>query len=210
MADNIGWEKILGTALISSFFTACLTEPVKAWVQRWLNRRFLRRSISWEISNNSGALLGQVQMAKHNDEMKDGIGQRFAMGYKRLAYDLALKDTVAFYTLAGHIELYYIEILYRNFEQVIHGRFDSGDQRLANAGYAADSVLSVLKNRHMSKRLMFRVSPNWAKEHLRENLPLTPYIDVEPPGLRERLFRRYDRLQYWIWRTFYARQLRRA
>ncbi len=207
MADNIGWEKILATALITSFFTACLTEPVKAWVQRYLNRRVLRRSIYREISNNSNALRGQVQLAKYNDEMKTGIGQRFAMEYKRLAYDHALKEAVTFYTLS-HSELRYIDLLYQNFEQVIHGRIDSKEKGILNADFAADNVLHTLKNRHLSKRLMFNVSPDWVKEHFRENLPLTDYIDTEPPGLRERFFRRYDRLQYWIWRRFYARRTR--
>ena len=203
MADNIGWEKILATALVTSFFTACLTEPVKAWLQRWLKRSEMRRCLYREIMNNLGALQSQVEMAKQDDEMKDGIGQRFAMGYKRLAYDLALKDAAAFYSL-GHYELYWIELLYRDFEHVIHGRFDSEKTRLTVAEFAANYVLNNLKNRRMSKRLMFSVSPKWAKERLRENLPLTHYLDAAPPGLRERLYRRYDRLQYWIWRRFYA------
>src|SRR6266481_556162 len=122
MANDIGWEKILATALVSSFFTACVAEPVKAFIQRHLKRNDLRRSLYQEIMNNFTALQQQVEMAKHDDEMKTGIGERFAMGYKRLAYDLAQKDAAAFYNL-GHHELYWIELLYRDFEHVINGRF---------------------------------------------------------------------------------------
>jgi len=97
--DSLGWGKILATALVTSFFTACLTEPVKAWVQRWLKRRGLRPCIYLEIMKNSGALQAKVEMARRSVEMMEGIGQRFAMGYKRLAYDLALKDAPTFYSL---------------------------------------------------------------------------------------------------------------
>ena len=99
MPDDIGWEKILATALVTSFFTACLTEPVKAWIQRWIKRKELRECLYRQIVNNFGKLRGQIDMAKHDREMKSGIGQRFAMGYKRLAYDLALKDAALFYSL---------------------------------------------------------------------------------------------------------------
>jgi hypothetical protein len=203
MPDNTGWEKIVAVALVTSFFTTCLIDPVKVWIQRRLKRREVRRSLYSEIVNNFVALQRQVELAKHTEEMKIGIGQRFAMGYKRLAYDLAMKDAAAFYSL-GFDELYWIELLYRDFEHVIHGRPDSEDKRLSWAEFAADYVLNNLKNRHMSKRLMFGVSPRSVKEHFRHNLPLTPYIDTQPPGVRERLFRLYDRLQYWAWRRLYA------
>jgi len=198
MADNIGWEKILATALVASFFTACVTEPVKAW----LKRRQFRRCLYFEIMKNYGALTGQIKMAEHDPEMKNGIGQRFAMGFNRIAYDIMLKDAPAFYSL-GYYEVYWIELLYRDFEHVIHGCFDPEETRLRCAGYVAHSVLNNLKNRQMSKRLMFSVSPEWMKEDLRQNLPLTDYIDIDPPTLRERLLRRCDRLQYRIWRNFY-------
>lgn len=197
MADGIGWAKILATALISSLFTAAIAEPIKAFIQRHLKRKELRRALYREIVNNVGALRGQVDMAKHNVEMKDGIGRRFAMSYKRLANDLAQKDAAAYYSL-GLDELYWIELLYRDFEHVINGSFADNDQRLRNAEFAADYVLNNLKNRHLSKRLMFKVSPPWAKEYFRENLPKTPYLPAAPT-LGERLRRRYDQLQYWLW-----------
>jgi hypothetical protein len=47
MADNIGWEKILATALVTSFFMACLTEPVRARAQ--MQEAALRRCLYFEI-----------------------------------------------------------------------------------------------------------------------------------------------------------------
>ena len=54
----------------------------------------------------------------------------------------------------------------------------------------------------MSKRLMFKVSPPWAKRHFREHLPKMSYDNSEQRGLAERLRRRYDQAQYWVWRKF--------
>jgi len=141
MAHDVGWEEILATALVSSFLTACVTEPVKAFVQRLLRRRDLRRSLYREIVNNFKALLRQVEMAKHDAGMKVGIGERFAMGYKRLAYDLAQKDTAVFYSL-GQDELYWVELLYNDFEHVVNGQFVDEAQRLSNAEFTARSVLA--------------------------------------------------------------------
>ncbi len=203
MTEQIGWLKILATALISSFVTACLTEPVKTRIQRRLKRGELRRALYWEIVNNFGALQKQVWLSKDKPEMQDGIGYRFEMGYKRLSYDLALKDPFIFYSL-GHAELYWIDILYRDFEHVIHGKFESNGQRLRNAEFVVSEVLTDLKNRHLNKNLAISVSPGWAKKHFRKELPSTSYIDICPPGFRERLRRRYDRVQYWIWRTFFT------
>jgi hypothetical protein len=206
MTDQIGWKTIVATALISSlissFLTACLTEPIKARVQRRLKRREMRRALYWEIVHNFVALQGQVCISEKDATMQDGIGYRFEMGYKRLSYDLARKDSFVFYNL-GHEELDWIDLLYRDFENVIHGKFESKDQRLRNAQSVVYSVLS-LKNRQLNKKLMFRVSPDWVKKHFREKLPLTEYVDIDPPKFRERLRRRYDRIQYWIWRTFFA------
>ncbi|MGB9233017.1 MAG: hypothetical protein WCC04_01285 [Terriglobales bacterium] len=202
MTEQIGWEKILATALISSFVTACLTEPVKTWIQRKLKRREMRRSLYWEVVNNFGALQSQVWLSKDKPEMQDGIGYRVEMGYKRLSYDVALKDPSIFYSF-GHSELYRIDILYRDFEHVIHGTFESKEQRLRNAEFVVSEVLTDLKNRGLNKKLIFSVSPRWARRHFRKELPSTSYIDIDPPGLRERLRRRYDQVQYWIWGTFF-------
>jgi len=199
MADQIGWATILATALISSLFTAAIAEPIKAFIQRHLRRKELRRALYNEIVNNFGALHSQVEMAKHDIQMKDGIGRRFAMSYKRLAYELAQKDSAAYYSL-GFDELYWIENHYRDFEHVINGRFDDNDQHLRNAEFAAEYVLNNLKNRHLSKRLMFKVAPPWLKEYFRENLPKTSYIYTNATlTVVEKLRRRYDQLQYYVW-----------
>ncbi|MGA2964673.1 MAG: hypothetical protein ABSD64_00565 [Terriglobales bacterium] len=203
MTDQIGWKAILATALISSFSTACLTEPVKAWIQRRRKRKEMRRALYWEIVHNFNALQGQVLLSQNNEKMGDEIGCRFEMSYKRLSYDLASKDSFVFYSL-GHAELYWIDTLYRDFEHLIHGEFKDKDQRLRNAKSVVHSVLSELKNRRLNKRLIFKVSPRWVKKHFRENLPLIEYVDIDPPGFRERLRRRYDRVQYWTWRTFFS------
>ena len=73
---------------------------MKARIQRYQKRNDLRRFLYREIMNNFTDLRGQVEMAEHDDEMRIGIGQRFAMGYKRLAYDLAQKDAAVLYSLA--------------------------------------------------------------------------------------------------------------
>jgi len=197
MADQIGWAKILATALISSLFIAAIAEPIKAFIQRHLKRNVLRGALYKEIVNNFRALHGQVEVAKHDIQMKDGIGRRFAMSYKRLALDLAQKDAAAYYSL-GLDEVDWIELLYRDFEHVINGSFDNNDQHLGSAEIAADSVLTNLKNRHLSKRLMFKVSPPWAKEYFRENLPRASYL-FPASTLGEKLHRRYDQLQYRLW-----------
>ena len=97
-------------------------------------------------------------MAKRDSAMRDGIGERFALGYKRLAYDMALRDSTAFYGL-GYDELYWIDLFYRDCEQVVRGQFANGEIRLRNAEFTASYLLNNLKNRHMSRHLMFSVGP---------------------------------------------------
>lgn len=199
MSDNIGWEKILAAALVTSFFTACLTEPVKAWIQHKLKRRELRRSIYSEIANNFWALQAQVNFANRNAEMKTGIGSRFALGYKRLAYDLAMKDATIYYSFS-YQELYSIEDLYRSFEQQVLSQFNDDDQQLRNAEFVVHHLLWMVKCRFMSEYLMFKSSQNWGRRELRERLPLINYTDAKPPSSYERLHRQYDQFKYWIWR----------
>jgi hypothetical protein len=67
------WVRTLIIALVSSFFTVCLVEPVKAFIQRRLKRREVRRALYQEMANNYGKLQAQVDMAKHHPEMKSGI-----------------------------------------------------------------------------------------------------------------------------------------
>jgi hypothetical protein len=184
MSDDIGWIKILFTALTSSFLTAWVSEPLKARVQRRMKRKELRRSLYWEMSNNFGALLCQVWFAESNHVAKEAIGRGFAMGYQRISYDLALKDAPTFYMLRNS-EVKLIIQTYQHLEHALGTDFNSGDQRLHNAQIIVELFLGHLKNRELDKRLMFSVSPKWTKDHFREKLPVTTYIDVRPPSTRD-------------------------
>jgi len=73
-----------------------VTEPAKAYVLRHLKRNELRRHLYQEIMSNFASLHQQVDMAKYNDEIRTGVGVRFAIGYNWLACDLAQKDVAAF------------------------------------------------------------------------------------------------------------------
>jgi hypothetical protein len=198
-------NKILVTALVASFSTACITEPVKAWVARWLRRRELRQALYWEIVNSFGELLKQLDMAEHDDKMKAGLGSRFKRwGYQRLTYDLAQTDPPTFYRL-GHLELYWLRLLYADFDSVVRDGEDD-ETTFIRAQSTVHSVLSDVKNRHLNQRLVFRVSPDWLRAHLRQSLPSFDYHpDRVPPGFRVRCLRRYDQLTYWMWGWAYRK-----
>jgi hypothetical protein len=180
----------LTIALVTSFFTVCLIEPIKAFILRGMRKREIRRALYQEMVHNYQALLGQVTMANHNPQMKDGIGARFAMGFKKLSLELAQRDPATYYSLGD--ERYWIELRYSDMEHVITGRFENEDQHLRCADSATYLFLASVKDRNLSRRLVFRMSPNWLRKHLRENLPEVPYTDIEPPGLIERMQRRFD------------------
>src|SRR5260370_23519695 len=93
------WIRTLVIALISSFFAVCLVEPVKAFIQRRLKRREVRRALYQEMANNYGKLQAQVGMARHDPEMKTGIGERFAMGFKKFSFELTQPDPATYYSL---------------------------------------------------------------------------------------------------------------
>jgi hypothetical protein len=187
--------KILATALIASFFTVCVTEPVKALLQRRRVRRWLYR----EMIHNCSYLSAWVRSAGPHAEMHEHTAMQFASDYRRLAYDLAVKDA-AFYSLRGN-EPYRIDAIYREFERISQGAYEDAQDCFLRAQVAAASVLHGMKDRSLSKRVAFSVSAPAEKQYFRENLPRTLYID-EPRGLRERLSRRYDSLQYRVWRRF--------
>jgi len=52
--------------------------------------------------------------------MKEGIGERFAMSFKKSSYQLAQSDPATYYSL-GHQETYWIELIYRDTERIIAG-----------------------------------------------------------------------------------------
>jgi hypothetical protein len=184
------WAKTLIIALVSSFFTVSLMEPIKAVIHQRIRKRAIRKCVYQEIVENYQHLRAQVSMATDDPRARSGIGIRFAMGFKKISFELAQGDPVTYYSLGD--ELYWIELLYSGMQQVVEGSFDDDDQRLRNAGYHAHSVLSDIKNRHFSKNLMFHVSSKSLQEHFREELPKIPYIDVKPPSLLKRLQRRFD------------------
>jgi hypothetical protein len=185
------WIKTLIIALVSSFFTVCLVEPVKAAIQRRMRKREVRRSLYQEMAINYGKLLAQVEMANHDPEMRNGIDERFAMGFKKFSFELAQRDPATYYSL-GYYELYWIELLYAGMEHIIKGKFIDEEQHLRAAGYTAHSFLVDVKNRNLSRGLVFRVSPDWLRKHLRERLPEIAYTDAKPPSLIERARRRFD------------------
>jgi hypothetical protein len=183
--------KTLTIALVTSFFTLCLIEPVRAAIQRWVRRRELRRSLYHEMVLNFRALDGQVFMAEHDPEMKTGIADRFGRSFKKSSFELAQRDPVIYYGLS-YDERYWIELLYSGMEHVIKGHFTSDEQRLRAASFNAGYLLKYIKNRYVCKRLILRVSPIQIRRDIRKRLPNIDYVDIEPPNLFERIRRRFD------------------
>ena len=90
----------------------------------------------------------------------------------------------------GHRETYWIELIYRDAEHIITGRFTDNEQHLRAASFSADELLSCIKNRNLSKTVLQRVTPPSWWEDIRCRLPDVAYVDIEPPSLIERLRRR--------------------
>jgi hypothetical protein len=162
-----------------------------------LKRRELRRALYWEVLNSLSELMKQLDMANNDDDMKEGLGRRFGRwGYRRLSYDLALKDAPSLYGL-GHSEIYWLELMHANFQSVIRNSEDT-QMTLTRAEFAVHSVVSTIKNRHLRQWLAFSVSPPWLRKHLRERLPEAYYIDASV-GMWEKMLRQWDRLKYFAW-----------
>lgn len=185
------WMKTLAIALVSSFFTVCLAEPTRTAIQRWTRKRDLRRVLYYEMVENHFALHAQVTMAKQDREMIEGIAGRFAMGFNRSCLDLVRQDPLTFYRV-GFRERYWIDLIYRDMENVIHGRFEDDDQRFRAAEFAASSLLTYMKNRMLSKRLIYKICKPSFRADLREQVHKAPYIDMNPPTVLERFKRRFD------------------
>lgn len=96
---NPDWATTLAIALIASFFTVCFIEPIRVLVQRWLRRREMRRMLYQEMVLNFRALDGQVELAKHDAEMKEGLGYRFGRSFKRSAFEVAQHEPQTYYGL---------------------------------------------------------------------------------------------------------------
>ena len=186
------WIKTLAIALVSSFFAVILVEPVKAFIQRRMRRRELRRSLYHEMIRNYSELLGQVTLAHSNREMKSGIGERFATGFKKFSFELARREPTTYYSI-GH-EMHWIELRYGDMEHIINGKFIDEDQHLRSADCTLYLFRANIKDRKLSKSLIFSVSPLWLREHFRERLPEIPYTDVGQPGFLERTRRQFDQV----------------
>jgi hypothetical protein len=187
--------KILMTAVVTSLATVGVIEPIKAWLQRRRVRRWLYR----EMIHNCMTLVTWKVSACRYPEMQKHTAAQFASEYKRLAYDLAVKDA-AFYALPNE-EPYRIERIYRDFELIAQGAYEEAHECFSRAELAAAAMLLALKDRSLSKRVAFSVSTKQQKRYFRENLPTLMYINYDnPPSLQERLGRRYDAVQYRLWR----------
>lgn len=147
--------------------------------------------------HNCSVLQAWVRSAKPHPDMQKHTGAQFASEYKRLAYDLAVKDA-GFYSLPNE-EPYRIEKIYRDFTNITDGSFPEPDDCFLRAELAAASVLHAVKDGSLSQRVALSVSTKLQKKYLRENLPRVLYIGDSQP-LRERLRRRRNAMQYWLWR----------
>jgi hypothetical protein len=189
------WTKTLVIALVTAVLTSLtivlLVEPVKVWTQRWFKKRELRRCLYHEMVHNYTALQAQVGFAEHDPAMKVGIGERFAMSFKKSSFQLAQSDPATYYSL-GHHETYWIELTYRGMENLITGSSKNADRDLIAASFVTYEFLSRVKNRNLSKRLMHSVTPSSWWEDINARLPDIEYIDIKPPNLMERIRGRFD------------------
>jgi hypothetical protein len=76
------------SGLVTSIVTVCITEPARAWFQRRRVRKWLYR----EIVYNCDKLSAWVHSAKPHPEMQEHTAVQFAAEYRRLAYELAVKE----------------------------------------------------------------------------------------------------------------------
>jgi hypothetical protein len=189
------WARTLVIALVTSILTSLsiviLVEPVKARVQRRFKKNELRRCLYHEMIHNYHALRNQIELIKGNPEMKSGIAERFSMSFKKSSLKLAQSDPAAYYSL-GHQESYWIELVYRDTERIATVRFKDDDQHFSAAEFATHELLSCIKNRNLSKRLLFKVAPVAWREDIRENLLDVNYVDISTPNWFEQLRRRFD------------------
>jgi hypothetical protein len=184
------WVRTLVIAVFTSLAVVLLVEPVKVWSQRWFKKREIRRCLYYEMVHNYTALQSQVLLAEKDPTMKAGIGDRFAMSFKKSSYQLAQSDPATYYSL-GYKETYWIDLIYRAAEHIITGRFTDDEQHLRATSSSAYSFLSCIKNRGLSKRLLFRVCPSPWRSDIRRRLAETDYVD-RTPNLLERMRRRFD------------------
>jgi hypothetical protein len=188
--------KILATALVTSVVTVGVIEPIRGWLQRRRVRKWLYR----EMLHNSAALSAWVHSAKDHGEMQEHTAAQFASEYRKLAYELAVKDA-GFYSLRGD-EPYRIDAIYREFERISSGAYEDPSDCFLRAEVAAVAVLHGVQDKVLSRHVAFSVSTARQKKYLRENLPRRFfYINYDDaPPWRENARRYSDAALFWFWR----------
>ncbi len=160
--------RTLTTALVTSFFTVCTVFFIE-WVKARLQRGRVRKWLYREMLYNCGALSAWVHSAKPHPAMQEHTAAQFASGYRKLAYELAVKDA-GFYSLRGD-ELYRIDEIYREFDRISSGSYADAKDCFLRAEVASLAVLHGVQDRFLSRRLVFSVSTARQKAYFREKLP---------------------------------------
>jgi hypothetical protein len=188
--------KILVAVLAASVVTVGITEPVRAWFQRRRIRRWLYR----EMIHNCEVLSAWVHSARQNPEMQEHTAVNFTARYRKLAYEMAVKDA-GFYSLRGE-EPYRIDGIYRDFDRISTGSYGDAHDCFVRAETATAAVFLAVQDRALSRWTVFSVSTRRQKRHLRENLPnRSLYINYDDaPRWLEILRFRYDAILFWFWR----------
>jgi hypothetical protein len=191
--------KIFGAALIAALITSVVTVWVTEPLRLRLHRRRIRKWLYGEMMYNCGRLSAWVHSAKANPETQQHTSAQFAGEYRRLAYELAVKDA-GFYSLRRE-ELYYIDNLYRDFDRIANGGFTDSADCFLRAGIAASAVLHGVQDRALRRGVVFSVSSRLEKQYLRNNVPhrffYLNYDDA--PRWKEKLREYWDRLVFWSW-----------
>jgi hypothetical protein len=189
--------KILVTALVTSLFTVGTVFFIE-WVKARLQRGRVRKWLYREMLYNCGVLSAWVHSAKPHPEMQEHTAAQFASAYRKLAYEVAIKDA-GFYSLRGD-ELYRIDEIYREFERISNGSYE--EDCFHRAEVASVAVLLGVQDRLLSRGVVFSVSTARQKAYFREKLPrrfLYVNYDDAPPW-REKVRQYSDAALYWFWR----------
>jgi hypothetical protein len=129
--------------------------------------------------------------------MQEHTAAQFASGYRKLSYELAVKDA-GFYSLRWD-ELYRIDEIYREYERISSGSYGDAKDCFLRAEVASVAVLHGVQDRLLSRRLVFSVSTARQKAYFRENLPRR-FLDVnhdDAPPWREKMRRYSDAALFW-------------
>jgi len=191
--------KIIVTALVTSLFTVCTVFFIE-WVKARLQRGRVRKWLYREMLYNCEVLSAWAHSAKPHPEMQKHTAAQFASSYRKLAYEVAVKDA-GFYALRGD-ELYRIDEIYREFERISSGSYESSEDCFRQAEIASVAVLFGVQDRLLSRSVVFSVSTARQKAYFRENLPRRVlYVNYrDAPRWREKMWQYSDTVLYWFWR----------